>query len=135
MKAFTSIILALFLSVIAFAQQTANYVVNWHFGQQSAANFTNGTPVNEVSEIIGNEAITTMSDGDGNVLFYSSSDSVWDATNRIMPGSYGLMGTFTASCGLVSCRVPGACDQYYLFYISNSVNGSNPKLEAFTRTY
>ena len=117
MKASKLLILWMFLATSIWAQETANYVANWHFGQQSAIDFTSGSPVNVSSQIIGNEAMTSVSDGNGSLLFYSSADStIWDASDQIMPNSYGLTSDQSASCGMVACRVPGTCDQYYIFY-------------------
>ena len=124
MKASKLLILWMFLATSIWAQETANYVANWHFGQQSAIDFTSGSPVNVSSQIIGNEAMTSVSDGNGSLLFYSSADStIWDASDQIMPNSYGLTSDQSASCGMVACRVPGTCDQYYIFYINTSPSG------------
>ena len=104
------------------AQQTANYVNNWHFGTNSALSFNSGSAINLPSSIAGNEAMSTYSDGQGNVLFYSSANQLWDVTNTMMPNG-ATSGDISSSCGTTICRVPGKCNQYYVFYIEHGAGG------------
>lgn len=116
---FFSLFLVLIVSSSICAQQTANYVNNWHFGTSSGITFNSGSPVNIPSAIVSNEAMSNRSDGNGNTLFYNTAFDIWDATNVIMPNGNGITGDPSSSCGSVSCPIPGNCDQYYVFYTSN----------------
>ncbi|MCH2228746.1 MAG: T9SS type A sorting domain-containing protein [Crocinitomicaceae bacterium] len=124
------IIISLFLLLalkLCFAQQTANYVNNWYLGTGAGISFNSGTPVNIPSNIASYEVTTSISDGDGNTLFYVGAPdgatsfgngfTVWDGSNMLMPNGDVAVG-FSQSCGLTAVPVPGNCDQYYIFALT-----------------
>jgi gliding motility-associated-like protein len=62
----------------------------------------------------------------GNLLFYTDGNLVYDACNLQMPNGTGLNGTAAANQPVAICAVPGSKDQYYIFTNSadNIVGGA-----------
>lgn len=70
-----------------FAQNPDSKRINhWYFGQGAGLDFSSGTAVADTNGAMyvwkGN---TTMSDRDGNLLFYSDGRHVWNAQHDTMP--------------------------------------------------
>ncbi|NRA10510.1 MAG: hypothetical protein HRT57_00980 [Crocinitomicaceae bacterium] len=122
-KVLLQVCLILSVSFVSNGQQTANYINNWHFGTGSGISFNSGAPVNIASNIIANEAMSTFSDGLGITLFYSAANQTWDATNTAMPNGT-TSGDISSSSGTTICKVPGKCNQYYIFYIEHGAGGA-----------
>jgi hypothetical protein len=97
--------------------------MNWHFGVNSGINFNSGAPTNIPSNITSNEALSCISDGQGNTQMYCSADTIWDASNTPMPNGQGLTGNFSSSCGAMIAPVPGKCNQFYVFYTATHGTG------------
>lgn len=122
-------LLLLFGSFIAKSQNISNYNNNWVFGQGSHINFTGGGPIvtSVTSTINGGEGVASISDGLGNLLFYANTDnntsvnrSLYGANHLPMPNGTNLMSHESASQGIIITRDPENCNQYYVFYVSNT---------------
>jgi hypothetical protein len=91
---------------------------NWFFNNISL-NFNNGmgepTVGNSPLNIDGQESTTTISDPDGNLLFYSDGIRVYNRNNVIMPNGSGLMGSFSTTQSCLATPFPGNPNLYYLF--------------------
>jgi hypothetical protein len=91
---------------------------NWFFNNISL-NFNNGngepTVGNSPLNIDGQESTTTISDPDGNLLFYSDGISVYNRNNVIMPNGSGLTGSFSTTQSCLATPFPGNPNLYYLF--------------------
>ena len=75
-----------------FSQNEAS---NWYFGDNAGIRFNpDGTISNLTgSKLSTDEGCTTISDVDGNLLFYTDGITVWDRLHRPMPNANGVMGT------------------------------------------
>ncbi|HIA06732.1 MAG TPA: hypothetical protein EYN71_08545, partial [Flavobacteriales bacterium] len=118
--------IALILS--AMGQSTSRYNDNWVFTNYNALKFTSGSPIEVTGSPLNNasypggslEANSAISDGNGDLLFYSDGVSVFDSTNTAMPnGTSNLNGDYSATSGVVIAHVPGSCSKYYIFHLSN----------------
>lgn len=91
---------------------------NWVFNNISA-NFNNGngeptigpSPIN----LPGQEITTTISDPNGNLLFFSDGVTVWDRNQNIMPNGTGLLGHWSSTQACLATPFPGNPNLYYLF--------------------
>ena len=123
----------LFLVIITksnlFAQNIDNYNNNWVFGQSNRMNFTGGGPTvtSVTSTIDGAEGVASISDGFGNLLFYANVNTtfavnrnLYGANHLPMPNGSNLMSHESASQGIIITLDPENCDQYYVFYVSNT---------------
>lgn len=120
MKHFAALILLL-LSSQSFAQKEAN---NWYFGIFAGIQFQADGSVIPLADgaISTNEGCSSISDEDGNLLFYTDGRNVWDQNHILMPnGNYnagtGLLGDPSSTqSGII---VPKKDDPniYYIFTV------------------
>jgi len=95
MKQFSSVLFSGFLlcylfsitlSFNAAAQRENNH---WHFGENHHIDFNAVPPVYAAnSSMLSNEACATVSDAQGNLLFYTMGSRIWDrnGNERLQPG-------------------------------------------------
>ena len=135
MKNFTRItfqvfILIIILSDLRIALAQKEYY-NWIFGRNCYITFDtpNKEPINVTkSQIDTWEGCTSMSDKDGNLLFYSNGEYVWTKNHTLMPNGTGLKGYYSSMQSGISFLKPGSKTEYYLFTIEGierKVNGLN----------
>ena len=106
--------LFLFGSYSLIAQQTINSV--WHFGQNCKVDFSSGSPVVGLSEIYTNEGSSSISDINGQNLFYTDGSQVWLANDTPLLSDQELLGggsSSTQSSLIIPC--PGSPSKYYIF--------------------
>ncbi|QEE51370.1 T9SS type B sorting domain-containing protein [Flavobacterium alkalisoli] len=116
-----TLFLLLFFTVFAFAQKEANY---WYFGNNAGIHFLDDGSVVSLadSNMTTNEGCSSISDAQGNLLFYTDGRTVWDKNHIIMPngnylGGTGLLGDPSSTqSGII---VPKADDPniYYIFTV------------------
>lgn len=76
------------------------------------------------------EGISTVSDENGNLLFYSNSEDVFDSTYNTMPNGDSLGGNVSNSQTL-AVRKPGTSTLYYLFTTQNQTDIKNNIITGF----
>jgi gliding motility-associated-like protein len=113
-------VLLLFCSSI-FAQ---NEAANWTFGSNAGLNFNieTNSVIPFVSEINTAEGCSSISDNDGNLLFYTDGRTVWDRQNNIMPnanyfGGTGLFGDPSSTSSGLIVPHPTNDSLYYIFTV------------------
>ena len=105
----------IFLFSSAFAQLETN---QWYFGLGVAVDFNSGSPVSVSGSVCNtSEGSASISDDQGNLLFYTDGVSVWNANNQLMPNGYGLMGSYTSSQSALIVPWPGSDSLYYVFTV------------------
>lgn len=115
------IIFILFLGFYAYPQGEND---NWYFGDKAAVNFA-GTPVALTnSAMIAPEACGSVSDAQGNLLFYTDGMTIWDSDHNIMPNGTGLSGTVNSAQVLIIGEI-GNKDRYYVFTTADSYNNQS----------
>lgn len=123
----------LFLGILFFlpycvvlAQKEGN---NWHFGIGNALNFNTGSPVvGSMSAMFTVEGCASISDSEGNLLFYSNgggrdpvlsgqvSGKIWNRNHEVMFDMGNTEGGgFSAAQSSVIIPKPGEVGKYYLF--------------------
>lgn len=70
------------------------------------------------------EAVSTISDPAGNMLFTTDGMTVWDAGFNVMPNGTGLMGHFSSTQGVLASPYPGSNNLYYIFTTDGTENNS-----------
>jgi len=111
---------------------------NWYFGRYAGIKFVRdangkvtGTQPLTDGALDTHEGCSTISDADGNLLFYSDGIYIWDKNHNLMPGANGignniLVGDPSSSqAGIVVPR-PGYPNRYYVFAVP--VQNTNPGL-------
>ena len=114
----------LLFPLIGFSQAEASH---WYFGNGAGlifdVNAGTVTSTNAASGTINtSEGCSSISDLDGNLLFYTDGRNIWDKNHTIMPNANyaagtGLMGDpSSTSSGLIIPK-PGNSNQYYVFTV------------------
>lgn len=96
-----------------FSQSETN---NWYFGDEAGLNFANARVTKltdgKMSTLAG---CSTISDNNGNLLFYTNGQSIWNKNHVIMDNGNGLAGEINNT--QTSIIVPNPTDEtkYYIF--------------------
>ncbi|HLP10408.1 MAG TPA: gliding motility-associated C-terminal domain-containing protein [Flavobacteriales bacterium] len=111
-----------FLIFVAFhlcvAQKEANY---WHFGSKACVSFKTGLPYGTAgSAMIAIGGSSSISDKNGNLLFYTDGSTIWNKLNTIVPGGNIFDTTVLNGQPALFIPQPGNDSIYYLF--SNTIN-------------
>lgn len=122
MKLTLTIFLSFFItSYFLIAQGEYN---NWVFGTGAWVNFNSGTPILDAeASITTNGNATSISDTDGNLLFYTNGETVWNKNHIIMTNGDDIGG----HDGIMSATIvpmPGNSSKYYIF--SSNTTSSSP---------
>lgn len=114
------ILFFLFLYATAFSQGEAS---NWYFGDYAGISFSTGSPVALTDmPMTGNnlrseEGCTSISDSNGNLLFYTNGTKVWDKNHDVMFNGTGLHGNQSSSQSAIIVPKPGSLTNYYIFTV------------------
>ena len=116
------LITLLCFSLASFAQNEASF---WYFGQNAGLQFdiSSGTVTAVTNGQLSTlEGCTSISDTDGNLLFYSDGRTIWNANHQPMPNASEAFGTglkgddSSTSSGLIVPK-PQDLTQYYIFTV------------------
>ncbi|UOG76524.1 gliding motility-associated C-terminal domain-containing protein [Hymenobacter tibetensis] len=97
----------------------------WYFGTRASLKFTPGEPDPApiaFSSMNTFEACASIADDDGNLLFYSDAESIWQKNHNLMPNGFPLGGNSSASQGALIVRGVGSTRDYYLFTLDSKEN-------------
>lgn len=118
-----NIIKILFFLSIVFLQNDCKGQAGlyWYFTYKNALKFDNYPPtiVNNSALVFpnnnGGDGSGTITDNNGNLLFYNNGDSVWNRNNVAMPNGFNLCSS--SSSGYSSLSIPFINDtnRYYIF--------------------
>ncbi|RYZ52574.1 MAG: hypothetical protein EOP49_09195, partial [Sphingobacteriales bacterium] len=100
---------------------------SWDFNQPGAPQISdNAMPVFSNLDLFSNTT-ACVSGADGNLLFYTEGNKVWNRNHQLMPNGTNLAGAGTAPVGRwpVIVPEPGSAYRYYIFYTAVSGMGGN----------
>ncbi|AUC74311.1 hypothetical protein [Olleya sp. Bg11-27] len=101
---------------------------NWAFGNKAGLDFSTNPPTSVATAIgsVGSakEGCASISDDNGNLLFYTDGMSVWDNTHTVK--MTGLQGDFSSTQSAIIVPNPGSNNEYYVFTMDGSSNASGP---------
>lgn len=99
------------------AQQESNH---WYFGVQAGIDFSSGSPVSvSGGQTQQWEGVGSISDANGNFLFYTDGVSVWDKNHDVMPNGNGLDGDYSSTQSALVVPQPGNPGIFYVFTVDN----------------
>ncbi len=115
--------LSFLLSVSISAQKFKN---NWYFGNKGGLNF-DGDSANLLtnSAMVTSEGCASISDQEGNLLFYSNGEQLWDKSHQVMPNGDGLLGSTSSVQSCLAAPVIGSQKLYYLFTVDGRTSSTN----------
>ncbi len=106
-----------------FAQGEAD---NWFFGANAGVNFSSGSPVNIPGGQLNTlEGCASISDGSGNLLFYSDGSTVWNVNHTIMLNGTGLNGDDSSTSSALIVPSPNNDGIYYIFTVDEPHHDEN----------
>jgi len=102
------------LTLFEEEKQKSNF---WYFGDGAGIDFNNeGGPLAVTDgNIEAAEGCTTVSDDNGDLLFYTNGDVIWDSNHQVMANGTGLGGDPDASQGVIAVAHGSDPSLYYLF--------------------
>ena len=125
------LVLLILTSTLSLGQNQGN---NWYFGYYAGLSFNGGTPtVLTDSKLQTTEGCASVSDDNGNLLFYTDGRRVWDSSHTTMNDGTGvfLTGNSSATQSAVVCPKPctynktlNRFDNYYIITV-DVTGGSN----------
>jgi len=110
------IILFLFINAtILYAQKES---ANWYFGELAGLSFNTNNPVPLLNgKLITSEGCATISDPNGNLLFYTDGVTIWDRRHEVMLNGQGLLGHSSSTESALIIPKPGSKSRFYVFTI------------------
>lgn len=100
---------------------------HWYFGVNAGLDFTSGSP-----EVVFDGALSTgegcasISDSNGNLLFYTDGTRVYNRNHAVMLNGYGLLGNPSSTQSAIIVPAPGNEDLYYIFTVGAD-DAANPE--------
>ena len=110
----------LFFSLSNFAQGEAN---NWYFGNGAGVTFNTNPPTSLTDGILStNEGCSSISDANGNLLFYTDGRTIWNREHQIMEnadyfGGTGLHGDPSSTSSGLIVPHPTVPNIYFVFTV------------------
>ena len=120
------LLLALLIVQASFVAQNQNS--KWYFGKYAGIDFMTYPPAsitNSSMRVL--EGCAAISDPAGNLLFYTSGDTIWNQQHLVLANGIGLFGTNTSAQSSLIIKKPGSTSLYYIFTIHGAAgfNGFN----------
>lgn len=109
----------IFLSLIELSAQRAN---NWLFGNNAGLNFSTTPPSTLTGNVAKPDCSSSISDVNGNLLFYTDGSTVWNAQHSAMANGTGLIGSYTAGQSAIIVPIPCDPHRYVIFHVTDYVN-------------
>lgn len=98
---------------------------NWVFGRRAGLDFSTDPPTATSGFSINTrEGCASISDGSGNLLFYTDGITIWDSSHAMKTNT--LLGDSSSTQSSIIVPDPGNNNQYYIFTIDGSSNSSPP---------
>ncbi|WP_114781469.1 WD40 repeat domain-containing protein [Botryobacter ruber] len=106
-------VVAILVTLPALAQKET---ANWFFGNNAAVSFASDSGVVVTkARLTTEEGSASLSDKDGNLLFYNNGITVWNRDHRVMPNGNRLMGHKSSTQSALILPKPGNDSIYYIF--------------------
>lgn len=111
-----ALIVFLFLSTFCLGQKETRF---WYFGNGSGIDFSTNPPSALTNGgIFTYDCSSTISDANGNLLFYTNGVTVWNKLHVPMANGLGLKGNNSGGQSALIIPKPGS-NEYYIFTVPN----------------
>jgi len=123
MKKLGFIISILISSIFCASAQNEGNI--WYFGENAGLDFNNGVPVPlGDGQLNTYEGCATISDDNGDLLFYTDGMVVYNKNHTIMPNGSGLLGHNSSTQSSIIVKKPGSTTIYYIFTVDGIIVSS-----------
>lgn len=117
---YTTLIILLSLCLNNLNSQRSN---NWYFGSNAGLNFNSSTPTPiSGGQMNGPDNTSSISDQNGNLLFYTDGVSIWNNQNQVMQNGTGLVGNYTGGQNALIVPAPCNSSKYIIFHVTEFSN-------------
>ncbi len=133
-RIFLFLTLLISIGQILDAQIIGNNRFNqWYFGDHWTLDFNYDPPLHTKSSAMSSfEGSASIADQNGNLLFYTNGEKIWNRNNQVMPNGSGLLGDEAAAMPALIVPVIGNRKKYYVFTTDGSTTDpSNGPLGRF----
>ncbi len=94
----------------------------WYFGQNAGVHFMPTGPVADTNGLLVTfEGCASISDQQGNLLFYTDGINVYNSIHDTMPNGQGLLGNPSSTQSAIIVPRPGISSQYFIFTVSTDI--------------
>lgn len=108
------------ISFTKLLSQIPGPTTNWYFGGYAGITFNSGTPVALNNGSLNTvEGVATISDDDGNLLFYTDGVTVYNRLHLTMINGNGLFGDPSSTQSAIIVQKPDQVNIYYIFTTDN----------------
>lgn len=119
-------VLFVIFSLIGLQIYTQNEASNWYFGENAGISFNifsgGVTPLND-GQINTREGCASISDSNGDLLFYTDGTTVYNRLHTVMQNGNGLLGDESSTQSAIVVPKPNDSNIYYIFTVgSNQTN-------------
>ncbi|MEM6686015.1 MAG: T9SS type B sorting domain-containing protein [Bacteroidota bacterium] len=112
-----------------------NEGANWYFGTQAGLNFSTSPPTALTNGALStNEGVATISDGNGQLLFYTDGSQVYDRNHLVTPNGSGLTGNSSSTQSAVIVPKPDDPNIYYIFTVDSGAGTNGLRYSEFNLT-
>ncbi len=123
-----SFILHIILLVFCTSLQAQNEYNKWYFGNGVGLDFNYDPPTNILnSKLYSIQSSTSICDKNGNLLFYTDGDSIWNKNHQLMQNwqpTTPYLNREAAFQGCMALPVPGSNHLYYIIMSQSSIGFS-----------
>jgi hypothetical protein len=92
-----------------------NNAKHWYFGNNAAMKFENNIPIALTNSAMTQvEGVATMSDANGNLLFYTNGITIFNRNHQVMVNGSGLTSNSSNTQSAFIVPFPGNPDKYYV---------------------
>ena len=92
----------------------------WYFGINAGLDFSSENPIALTNgELVTDEGCATISENNGDLLFYTDGITVWDKQHNIMPNGTGLTGDSSSTQSAIIVPKPGDVSIFYIFTVDD----------------
>ncbi|MES2617683.1 MAG: gliding motility-associated C-terminal domain-containing protein [Bacteroidota bacterium] len=114
--------LILFICIFfANSLDAQKYFNNWYFGDKAGITFNTSPPsaLTNSQMKYKRAGCSSISDSLGNLLFYTSGDTIWNRNHVMMKNGYGLFGHNGSTQAALIVKQPGNSNIFYVFTTDN----------------
>ncbi len=109
------VLVCLGLFAYSWGQGSINRTKNWYFGNGAGIDFNTPSPTPVSGPLVTSEGCATLSDENGNLMFYTDGSTVYTRNNIIMTNGTDIGGYSSSAQCVTILPYPGNSDRWYLF--------------------
>lgn len=130
------ILFIFFLNLSIGFVQAQEEASNWYFGDNAGIHFNPDGTVTSVNggQLSTREGCSSISDSNGDLLFYTDGSVVYNRNHTIMTNGAGLLGDASSTQSAIVVPKPFDPDIYYIFTVGSNLNPNGLKYSVVDMT-